>query len=219
MSSNRSARPIADSSWRSPLAGGLRKVPVQERSRAMVETVVDTAATLVEEGGFEAVVGSPNLLLDRSGVSRGSFYSFFESPERVLDELAYRQIVQSIFSLKIALDSRPRRRWNEIVDVVVDFYAEEHRVPLIRELWVRQNLTHKARDLDQLAIEEIAGNILSEFRKHAPAFATLTHLQCTVAVHALERLCQLAFFDDVDGDPDILAEARTLLTGYFTPYV
>jgi AcrR family transcriptional regulator len=218
LSSARTAASAADSSWQGPLAGGLRKIPLQERSRAMVEHVVDTAARLVEEGGFEAVVGSPTLLLERSGVSRGSFYAFFESPERVLDELTYRQIVQSVDGLRKAFDGRKGRRWTETVEVLVDFYAEEHRAPLIRELWVRQNLTHKARDLDQMAIEDLAGYVLAEFRRHAPRFADLSLLQCTVAVHALERLCQLAFFDDPDGDPAILAEAKNLLTGYFAAH-
>lgn len=181
----------------------------------MVELVVDTAARLVEEGGFEAVAGSPNLLLDSSGVSRGSFYAFFETPERVLDELAYRQILQSVSGLSDALKGRRGRRWEEIVDITVDFYASEHRVPLIRELWVRQNLTQKARELDLLTIEEIAANLLSEFRKHAPRFDKLSQLHCSVAVHSLERICQLAFSSDADGDPATIAEARRLLKAYF----
>ncbi|CQD23248.1 TetR family transcriptional regulator [Mycolicibacterium conceptionense] len=86
----RTANPPLTGAWHHDLAGGLRKRPLQERSKSMIQRILDTAAELVEEVGYEAVVGSPTLLLDRCGVSRGSFYAFFESPERVLDELCYQ---------------------------------------------------------------------------------------------------------------------------------
>jgi len=164
------------------------------------------------------VVGSPTLLLDRSGISRGSFYAFFETPERVLDELSYQRIQQSAVAFEEALRSRRGERWIEIVDVVIDFYTAEHRIPLIRELWVRQNLTHRVRQLDHLAINDFATIVLTEFRRHAPLFGSLTELQCRVAMHAVERLFQLAFTDDPDGDAATIAEARRMLADYFAGY-
>ncbi|MEN4475455.1 TetR/AcrR family transcriptional regulator [Mycolicibacterium cosmeticum] len=213
-----SVSPTVGAAWHHELAGGLRKRPLQERSRAMIQRVLDTAAALVEEVGYEAVVGSPTLLLDRSGISRGSFYAFFETPERVLDELSYQRIRQSAVAFEQALRARRGNRWIEIVDIVIDFYTAEHRVPLIRELWVRQNLTHQVRQLDHLAIDDFATIVLTEFRRHTPLFASLTELQCRVAMHAVERLFQLAFTDDPEGDPATIAEARRMLADYFAGY-
>jgi len=85
-------------------------------------------------------------------------------------------------------------------------------------LWVRQNLTARVRELDNIAIAEIAAMVLTQFRKHAPLFGELAELQCRVAIHALERLCQVAFADDADGDPAIIREARSMLVSYFTAY-
>lgn len=181
----------------------------------MVNQVLSIAADLVEEVGFEAVVKSPTLLLDKSGVSRGSFYAFFESPASVLDELAYQRILQSVGDLEVALENRTGKRWTAIIDILVDYYVEEHRVPLIRELWVRQNLTQRARELDLLAIEDIAELLVAQFRSYAPLFTDLTHLQCAVAIHSLERLCQFAFLDDPSGDPAVIQEARSMLLNYF----
>lgn len=204
--------------WHHELAGGLRKRPLQERSKAMVQRVLDTAEELVVEVGYEAVVGSPTLLLHRSGVSRGSFYAFFESPERVLDELAYRGIQQSTAAFETALDSRPGIHWTEIIDALIELYVVEHRVPLIRELWVRQNLTKRVRELDHLAIDDSAALMLAEFRTHGPLFDTLTHLHCCVAIHTVERLFQYAFTEKPDGDPGIICEARRMLIDYFASY-
>lgn len=210
--------PVTNEAWH-PLAGGLRKTPLQERSRIMVQHVLDVAADLVVEVGFEEVVRSPTLLLDRTGVSRGSFYAFFETPEAVLDELAYRRIRQSITELKDALSLRPGDHWTENVDALVDYYEREHRLPLIRELWVRQNLTQRARELDHSAINAMARVLLVEFRKYTPRFHTLTELHCAVAIQSLERLCQFAFWDDPSGNSAVIVEARRMLAAYFAGYV
>ncbi|EME22674.1 transcriptional regulator [Rhodococcus triatomae BKS 15-14] len=184
----------------------------------MVEHVLDVAAALVVEVGFEEVVRSPTLLLDRTGVSRGSFYAFFETPEAVLDELAYRRIKLSVAELENTLGQRPGVNWTESVNILIDFYEAEHRLPLIRELWVRQNLTQRARELDESAINDMAGVLLREFRKHDPHFPALTELQCCVAIHSLERLCQFAFRDNPLGDSAVIGEARRMLTDYFAGY-
>ncbi|WP_200863085.1 TetR/AcrR family transcriptional regulator [Amycolatopsis orientalis] len=214
----RSRSRTADLVWYERADGGLRKQPVQERSRAVVEQILEAAAELVQDSGFEAVIGSPTLLLDRTGVSRGSFYAFFESPEHVLDELCYRQMKDSTATFQQALDARRGRRWNEIVDILVDYYAEEHRTPLVRELWVRQNLTQRVRALDELCIDDWAGRVLDQFRRHAPKFDGLTRLHCSVALHALERLAQFAFTDDEDGDPAVIDQARLMLTQFFAAH-
>ncbi|MGE0218796.1 TetR family transcriptional regulator [Mycolicibacterium sp.] len=211
--------PPAVGDWYHDLAGGLRKRPLQERSRAMIQSVLQAAAELLIEVGYEAVVVSPTLLLDRSGVSRGSFYAFFESPERVLDELAYQGVRQSTTSLAQAFRTMPGHHWTEIIDVLIELYTAEHRIPLIRELWVCQNLTQRARELDQLAINDMAVLMLAEFRSYGPVFGTLTELHCRVALHAVERLFQYAFLNRSDGDSPILGEARRMLVDYFAGYL
>ncbi len=209
------ARPEPGADETDPLAGGLRKLPLQARSKAMVEQVLAAAQELVEEVGYEAVVGSPTLLLERSGVSRGSFYAFFDSPEGVLDELSYASMKASVANLDDALRRCPGRRWQEVCDVVFDLYLSEYRTPLVRELWVRQHLTSRARALDHRVIDLLADQVCAALKGFAPRFADLTRLHCRVALHALERLMQLAFHDDEDGDQAVVDEARTMLTGYF----
>jgi AcrR family transcriptional regulator len=215
MSMRRTMHPEDRAAQRDRLAGGLRKLPVQERSRAMVEHVLETAVDLVQNLGYEVVVGSPTLLLEKAGVSRGSFYAFFESPERVLEELCYRQMQASTDGLERALEERPGQRWTEIVEVLIDYYTQEHRIPLIRELWVRQNLTERVRRLDELCIDDWAGRVLREFHRHAPLFDGLAKIHCNVALHSIERLFQFAFAADEIGDPRVIDQARYLLTQYF----
>lgn len=177
--------------------------------------ILDAAAELVEEVGFEAVVESPTLILDRSGVSRGSFYSFFETPERVLDQLAYVQILEFVVGLEAKFKSRGDMGWRDVIEVLMGHYLEVYSQPLIRELWVRQNITSRVRHLDEAAIEDVAELLRIELTTSSEGLQHVDHIQCAVAVHALERLCQFAFAKDPQGDQEVIDEARDLLAAYF----
>lgn len=196
----------------------LRKQPLQERSRLAVEHVLDTASEIVVEQGTEAFSSSPTILLERSGISRGSFYAFFESPERVLDELARRSMIDSYRQITEHFASRPGSAWTEIIDIMIDHYRYQYRIPLIRELWVGQHLNASIRSLDQIWCAELADLVLEQFRMHPPHFDRLSHLQCAIGIEIIERLAQFAFRNSPQGDETILAESHDVLTGYFAPF-
>lgn len=207
-----------DRSRTSQLPGGLRKQPLQERSKAAIRCVLDAAAELVLEHGTEALIGSPTLLLERSGISRGSFYAFFDSPERVLDELALGCMQDSREELEKLFDGRRRSEWTEILETLIDQYWGQFRIPLVRELWVGQHLTSNIRTLDRLWADELANLLLEEFRSHAPKFERLTFTQCVVGVEIMERLSQYAFRESAEGDAAIKDEARSVVFGYFASF-
>lgn len=198
--------------------GGLRKQPVQERSKATTQKILDTASRLLVEVGYDALAGSPTLLLQESGVSRGSFYSFFETPEKVLEELAFQCMQQSETTLAEELRPGRHARWPDVIDALVDFYVGSFRRPLVRELWVCQHLTPPVRAADREWMNNVAAKMLASFRAFDPLFSRLTVLQCLVAVEILERLFQYAYTDDVDGDPLIVDEIRIVLIQYFTAH-
>ena len=56
-------------------SGPLRRLPVQERSAARVERMLDVCAALVDELGYEAL--TTTLVAERAGVAIGSVYQFF----------------------------------------------------------------------------------------------------------------------------------------------
>ncbi|KUI26170.1 TetR family transcriptional regulator [Mycobacterium sp. IS-1496] len=198
--------------------GRLRKQPVQERSRATIQRILDTASRLLVEVGYDAVAGSPTLLLQESGVSRGSFYSFFETPEKVLEQLAFQCMQDSAVTL--VDDLRPGRHahWNDVIDTLVDFYVGSFKRPLVRELWVCQHLTPPVRTADREWMNNVAAMMLAAFQAFEPMFSRLTVLQCLVAVEILERLFQYAYTEDPDGDPRTIDEIRVVLIQYFTAY-
>lgn len=196
--------------------GGLRKQPVQERSRATTQRILDAASRLLVEVGYDAVVGSPTLLLTESGVSRGSFYSFFETPEKVLEELAFQCMQESAMSLSEMLQPGRHNDWRDIVETLIEFYVGSFRNPLVRELWVGQNLTPPVRAADHEWMQDVAAMVLAAFHAVDTSFRLLSERQCLVAVEILERLFQYAYTEDADGDPLIIEEIRVVLVQYFS---
>ena len=198
--------------------GGLRKKPLQERSKATTALILDTAKRLLVEAGYEAVAASPTLLLQESGVSRGSFYSFFETPEKVLEELAFQCMQESAGLLDDMLQVGPITDWPDVVDIVIEFYIACYERPLVRELWVGQNLTPPARAADRAWMEGVAQKLLTALQGFAPLFDRLSMRQCLVAIEMLERLFQYAYTEDADGSQLIVGEIRIMLLQYLFHY-
>ena len=198
--------------------GGLRKKPLQERSKATTALILETAKRLLVEAGYEAVAASPTLLLQESGVSRGSFYSFFETPEKVLEELAFQCMQESAGLLDDMLRAGPMRNWHDVVDTIIKFYIACYERPLVRELWVGQNLTPPARAADRAWMEGVAEKLLSALQGFAPLFGQLSMRQCLVAIEMLERLFQYAYTENSEGSQQIVGEIRIMLLQYLSHY-
>ena len=80
------ARAMARSGRRKPLPGVA--YPVQERSWRTFDQLLDAAEELLEEVSFEAL--RVEHVLERTGISNGSFYARFESKEALLAALVDR---------------------------------------------------------------------------------------------------------------------------------
>jgi AcrR family transcriptional regulator len=69
-----------------------RKQPTQDRSRYLVETLLETTRRLLVQEGWETL--STNQVAQRAGVSVGSLYQYFPNREALLGELARRHLDQ-----------------------------------------------------------------------------------------------------------------------------
>jgi AcrR family transcriptional regulator len=79
-----------------------RKDPVQNRSRAMVETIVEAAARVLETEG--AAGFNTNAVAARAGVSVGSLYQYFPGKQALVAELSRRGAETLLAALEAAAD-------------------------------------------------------------------------------------------------------------------
>src|SRR5688572_18616442 len=67
-----------------------RKRPTQERSREMVETILQATARVLVKDGFERT--TTNRVAEAAGVSVGSLYQYFPSKEALVATLVERHV-------------------------------------------------------------------------------------------------------------------------------
>ena len=70
--------------------GPLRRVPVQGRSLARVQRMLDACAELVDEVGYDGL--TTTLLAERAGVAIGSVYQFFPDKRAIVQALTLRNL-------------------------------------------------------------------------------------------------------------------------------
>ena len=203
-----------------PASGALRRMPVQERSAARVQRMLDAAAALLDEVGYEATTTSA--IAARAGVSVGSLYQFFPDRRAVLQALALRSFSRFSAGLTERMTASPLHRWQDAVELVVDVYvAFSQTEPAAQVLSFGGPVDRHmldAEDDNNGVVAEALGDVL---RLAVPGVAMDAHLRLAlrVAVEAADRVLELAFRRSPEGDPEIVAEAKRLLTSYLGGYL
>jgi AcrR family transcriptional regulator len=78
-----------------------RKKPVQDRSRFMVDTILEAATRVFDD---EGTAGTTNRIADLAGVSIGSLYQYFPNKQAILAELTLRHLAESTTTLLALCD-------------------------------------------------------------------------------------------------------------------
>src|SRR5436190_12614441 len=103
----------------------LRRVPVQGRSVARVQRMLDACAELVDEIGYEAL--TTTLLAERAGVAIGSVYQFFPDKRAIVQALTLRNMESYLERLTARSEAVEFAHWWDVVDPAIDEYIATHR--------------------------------------------------------------------------------------------
>ncbi|MDQ3031577.1 MAG: TetR/AcrR family transcriptional regulator [Myxococcota bacterium] len=104
---------------------GERRVPVQARSRKRYDAILDAAAEVFAEGGFE--VATVEAIAERAATSIGSVYQFFPNKVALFDAVAERCLVRSREAFDRLFDAVPESTpWPVLIDAAVDAFAALH---------------------------------------------------------------------------------------------
>jgi len=127
-----------------------RRVPMQARSRERVERILDAAALLLTEEGYDAV--KTNLIAKRAGVSIGSVYQFFPNRFAIFNALAgrYREKIATSLATTLGPES-PERPWEEALEDAFDRLAGMWRTDwAFHSVWLAiQNTAELSEARDQ----------------------------------------------------------------------
>ncbi len=181
------------------VGSSVRRSPVQQRSVERVNQMLDAAAALLDEGGYEAL--STRAVAARAEVPIGSIYHFFRDKRGLADALARRNLERFLAGIERRLEGVTH--WPAMVDLVVDEYVEMKRtVPGFAVVDFREN---------RVVAESLAAHLA---RRISPADQAALTRPMTVAVEAADALLKLAFRESPEGDPYYVAETKELLRAY-----
>ncbi|MEU7865087.1 TetR family transcriptional regulator, partial [Nonomuraea sp. NPDC049141] len=194
-------------------AGPLRRVPVQGRSVARVQRMLDACAELVDEVGYEGL--TTTLLAERAEVAIGSVYQFFPDKRAIVQALTLRTMESYLQRLDERFASDDLTHWWDGVDAGIDEYITMHRtVPGFRTLHfgdvVDLHLLDEQRDNNGVIADQLARVLAERFGLDVPDLRF--HLE--IAVEAADALIKLAFRRLPEGDDRVLAEAKALIREY-----
>ena len=192
----------------------LRRVPVQGRSVARVQRMLDACAELVDEVGYEAL--TTTLLAERAGVAIGSVYQFFPDKRAVVQALTLRSLEAYLDRLGTRIAEGEFPHWWDAVDAGIDEYITMHRaVPGFRTLHfgdvVDLHLLDEERDNNAVIADQLAQLLVAELG--LPDTPRLG-FALAIAVEAADALIKLAFRRDPQGDEAVLIEAKALIREY-----
>jgi AcrR family transcriptional regulator len=203
--------------------GPLRRVPVQGRSVARVQRMLDACAALVDEVGYDGL--STTLLAERAGVAIGSVYQFFPDKRAIVQALTLRNLEAYLQRLGVRFGEVTFDHWWDGVDAAIDEYIAMHRtVPGFRTLHfgdvVDVHLLDEEQDNNGVIAEQIGRLLMAQFGELSGVTdAQRLRFALTIAVEAADALTKLAFRRDPEGDEAVLVEAKVLIREYLHRHV
>lgn len=199
-------------------AGPLRRVPVQGRSVARVQRMLDTCASLVDEVGYEAL--TTTLLAERAGVAIGSVYQFFPDKRAIVQALTLRNLDAYLQRLGDRFAGQSFDHWWEVVDAGIDEYIVMHReVPGFRTLHFGDVVDVHLLDPEQDNKAVIAARLAALLGDHLGVVGPRLDFVLAIAVETADALITLAFRRDPAGDAAVLAETKALIREYLRGHV
>ncbi|MEU6641430.1 TetR family transcriptional regulator [Saccharomonospora sp. NPDC046836] len=196
-----------------PESTPLRRQPVQQRSAKRVERMLDAAAELLQEIGYDAL--TTTLIAKRAGVAVGSLYQFFPDKRAVVQALTQRNLERFVTAVSERLGNMEHGHWWDVVDSLLDIYLQMHReVPGFSQVHFGDVVDVRLLDdrrTNNRVITDALANLVTNQVDLPPEQLTLP---ISIAVEAADGLLNFAFRNDPHGDPEVLAETKALIKGY-----
>ncbi len=192
---------------------GLRRSPGQSRSQEKVDRIVNAAESLLRDVGYTSATSTPGLIIDSAGVTKGTFYTYFENPESVMHHLAI-QMLDRACRLADDLLGQNFGSLEQALDALVDRYADFYRDRAVQEIWLYHRYNPAAEALDASANSYIMAQVETVLDRIAPAERAWPTVASAVTGQFLDHLMQHAFRADPNGDPEVLKETKRLARLY-----
>jgi AcrR family transcriptional regulator len=191
----------------------LRNEPVQARSTARLTRLLDAAAEVIDEIGFERLTTA--MVAERAGASIGTVYRYFPDRIAVLQSLSVRATTDFIDQVTTTLRDGSHADWSQAMDAVFDQLAESFRSQKgFRSLRFGDVIDLKptagSSTNSAVVAEAIAGVLSTRFNLDDKNLAFHVDAALTIADALLAR----AFATTASGDERFSSAAKSVAHGY-----
>lgn len=196
----------------------LRNEPVQARSAARLEALLDAAASVVEELGYERLTTA--MVAERAGASIGTVYRYFPDRIAVLQALAARNLDRIIGRIRQEFGDEKHDTWTDALRAGFGIFVDAFRTePGFRSLRVGDVIdlrpaamptTYNSRIAEEMLRILVDRYGLPDTEESRFAFET--------AIEVTDALVARAFAREPDGDPAILDKAQSIVYSILEEY-
>jgi AcrR family transcriptional regulator len=202
----------------SPNPESFRRLPQQARSRQRVDRILDAAAQVFEEIGYEAA--STELIAMRANTSIGSLYRFFPDKSAIVYALAerYAQQMRALFATKFnpsAVHYPLAKVVSDTVDAFDEFYTTQ---PSCRAIMLQSRVSAELQGVNQRVDREIVAQMEAFFALRQPQIEPKQRsLAALVSVEIAGALQLLSLAQEDELRQQIVDETKQVLTRYLQP--
>jgi AcrR family transcriptional regulator len=196
----------------------LRNEPVQARSTARLAALMDAAAAVVDEIGYERLTTA--MVAERAGASIGTVYRYFPDRIAVLQALGARNLERAMTSIGEEVMSEKHGDWMSALSASIGALVQAFRdEPGFRSLRVGDVIDLRPAP-NELPFKSLLATALLERlvnRFDLPDNAKV-RFAFETAIEVSDALAARAFARDSRGDEAFLAAGRDIVASLLTPH-
>jgi len=194
-----------------------RRTPAQARSRKKVARILDAAARLVVDNGVEAL--TTRAIAQAAEIPVASLYQYFADRDAVLLALVARDMQEMDDQVLADLgELRSISVWS-LVETTMRAYMKVYaRRPAFLQIWLRGRTNAAVYDFGREHNERTANDLRQYAVDAGLARPDLPAPAALLAVEIGDRVFQLAYEKDNDGDPFLIEEGISMVAAYLTRY-
>ncbi|HEY0247494.1 MAG TPA: TetR/AcrR family transcriptional regulator [Gryllotalpicola sp.] len=202
------------------LAALVRTEPIQERSAARVDALLDAAAAVVDQIGFDRLTTA--MVAERADASIGTVYRYFPDRIALLQGLRERAIGRFRVTVVERIEEVKPKSWLEAVGCAVDAFVTMYRTePGFRIIrFADDERGNDESDSSFSGESELFARALTEVLAAEFGLPVGDELEFRlgIAIEIGDALVSRAFLSSPEGDMRYVDEARAVIGAYLARY-